>query len=258
MNVKNHADSFAEYFANGFHDVFRVLYESPIELIKNRKLTSYAHIRETCEEFFSKSSQKERFIQIFNEYYRKFIGNYPLVPNFENDPSNFILNMLNRDELDLFISNMGSNSKNCRENVKRYQMTINDYAWMILRQNNKCACCGKPKQENRSKEKENGCELCIDHCHKTGLIRGLLCNECNAQVGNVESRMNGTIHKPSRYYEYVLRNGDLYMSSIPIGQRMKRFIVPPQDAKLQILHENQRRWHTTKRRKPDGLSQFMH
>ena len=41
---------------------------------------------------------------------------------------------------------------------------------------NRCEICGKePPQSNR---------LCVDHCHKTNLIRGLLCRACNMGLGS--------------------------------------------------------------------------
>ena len=35
-----------------------------------------------------------------------------------------------------------------------------------------CGICGEAKEK-----------MCIDHCHDTGKIRGILCNECNAGIG---------------------------------------------------------------------------
>lgn len=40
------------------------------------------------------------------------------------------------------------------------------------RQNGKCGVCGKD-------EKEFKMRLAVDHNHKTGLVRGLLCYRCN-------------------------------------------------------------------------------
>lgn len=42
-------------------------------------------------------------------------------------------------------------------------------------QNNRCAICEKPESEIGT--------LCLDHCHETGQIRGLLCRKCNSGIG---------------------------------------------------------------------------
>lgn len=60
----------------------------------------------------------------------------------------------------------------------KYQFGINlDYYKKLLRaQRGKCAICGYiPSSEEKS--------LCVDHCHKTHKIRGLLCLFCNTALG---------------------------------------------------------------------------
>jgi len=50
---------------------------------------------------------------------------------------------------------------------------------MLHSQNGLCAICGKPPSRRNVKEML----LHVDHNHKTGKIRGLLCNSCNRGIG---------------------------------------------------------------------------
>jgi hypothetical protein len=45
---------------------------------------------------------------------------------------------------------------------------------------NSCWICGRNAPGGRKQK------LCIDHCHKTGKIRGLLCDTCNRVLGRLE------------------------------------------------------------------------
>ena len=49
-----------------------------------------------------------------------------------------------------------------------------------------CPVCGrKPVGGTRGKGR-----MCIDHCHKTGKIRGWLCDDCNVALGRVDDRID--------------------------------------------------------------------
>lgn len=66
-------------------------------------------------------------------------------------------------------------------NIKKlYGITYSEYEKMVLIQENKCAICGKEPDL----KKYRACHsLAIDHCHKSGMVRGLLCNKCNRALG---------------------------------------------------------------------------
>ena len=63
----------------------------------------------------------------------------------------------------------------------RHGITIEDYNQLLLKQNGKCAICGSitPNRKNRQ-------NFCVDHDHKTGKIRGLLCEKCNRGIGMLQ------------------------------------------------------------------------
>ncbi len=65
-----------------------------------------------------------------------------------------------------------------RSNLKKfYGITLEDYTKMFNEQKGQCAICGKTSSR----------ALCVDHNHKTGKIRQLLCHACNYLVGIVEN-----------------------------------------------------------------------
>ncbi len=49
-----------------------------------------------------------------------------------------------------------------------------------------CPVCGRsPAKGRRAKGR-----ICVDHCHKTGKIRGWLCDDCNIALGRVDDRID--------------------------------------------------------------------
>ncbi len=64
---------------------------------------------------------------------------------------------------------------------KNHGVTGEEYKEMLSRQGGVCAICGKV---NITKSKR----LAIDHCHKTGKIRGLLCGRCNMGIGQFDDK----------------------------------------------------------------------
>jgi len=62
------------------------------------------------------------------------------------------------------------------QNLKhKFGMTLADYDSMLDQQGGICAIC--------SSEEPKGKRFSVDHNHKTGEVRGLLCNPCNVAIG---------------------------------------------------------------------------
>lgn len=59
-------------------------------------------------------------------------------------------------------------------------ITKDAYAAMVKDQGGRCAICRK---EEAAKRNGKAKRLAIDHCHKTGRVRGLLCESCNRGLG---------------------------------------------------------------------------
>ena len=66
-----------------------------------------------------------------------------------------------------------------RSHLRReYGMTVTDYENLFKAQQGKCAICGTTDPF------PSPC-LCVDHCHRTGVVRGLLCFNCNISIGRM-------------------------------------------------------------------------
>jgi hypothetical protein len=56
-----------------------------------------------------------------------------------------------------------------------YKITLEDYDQMLEHQGGVCAACSGRHKDGR--------RLHVDHDHKTGQVRGLLCTKCNTAIG---------------------------------------------------------------------------
>jgi hypothetical protein len=61
---------------------------------------------------------------------------------------------------------------------QRFGLKAADYTEMLRKQGGVCAICLGPQQANK--------RMAVDHCHKTGKIRGLLCTLCNSAIGKLK------------------------------------------------------------------------
>lgn len=76
----------------------------------------------------------------------------------------------------------------------RYGIDNNEYRAMKIMQNNKCAICFQIFDK-----------FDIDHDHRTGVVRGLLCRRCNLLVGFHEK----SPHLFRKIQRYTKRFADL-------------------------------------------------
>lgn len=63
--------------------------------------------------------------------------------------------------------------------MKSYGISLDDYNVILSAQDGCCKICSTPQASLKGKKKY----LCVDHCHDTGIIRGLLCDKCNRGIG---------------------------------------------------------------------------
>lgn len=66
--------------------------------------------------------------------------------------------------------------------LSQFGLTVEDYDAMLEYQGGVCAIC--------KGECNSGRRLAVDHCHKTGNVRGLLCGRCNLSIGKFEDNID--------------------------------------------------------------------
>lgn len=82
---------------------------------------------------------------------------------------------------------------------QKFKMTPGEFDAMVDQQNGLCAICRETPAEWKGKPKQ----LCVDHDHSTGKVRGLLCYGCNLAVGFARERTD------------ILKNMIRYLKSFP-------------------------------------------
>lgn len=78
--------------------------------------------------------------------------------------------------------------------LKKYGLTLESYDALLDTQGGLCGICGTDKPTGRWKV------FAVDHCHVTGKVRGLLCNECNRGMGLLKDSAS-LLRKAAEYLE---------------------------------------------------------
>jgi hypothetical protein len=74
----------------------------------------------------------------------------------------------------------------------RTQFALTPEQWQAMReaQGHRCAICQSALGTGRS--------VAVDHCHETGLVRGILCSKCNLGLGHFKDNPE-TLIAAARY-----------------------------------------------------------
>jgi hypothetical protein len=123
-----------------------------------------------------------------------------------------------------------------------FNITPSEWDIIHAHQNGVCFVCGKPQRGKR---------LATDHCHTTGLLRGLLCNRCNAWLGKIENNFKRYgLHKTGLTIRIALLAVAAYLEHPPATVALGRAIIgyPGKIGTKQF-----RKW-AKKKQKGDGIS----
>ena len=84
-------------------------------------------------------------------------------------------------------------TKKDKDLQKAYGITLEDYHQMLVEQDHSCKIC----KVNKDKLKR---AMCVDHCHTTGKVRGLLCDTCNRSLGLLKDSVD-ILNRAVKYLE---------------------------------------------------------
>lgn len=111
---------------------------------------------------------------------------------FKRKPAGWRCRTVVRAERKTYRQGINGRQAHQRQNrALRYQLTEQQYAAMVRQHQGRCRLCRR--RENK---------LRIDHCHKTGRVRGLLCHDCNVGLGWFRDNPE-VLRRAARYIEKV-------------------------------------------------------
>lgn len=151
----------------------------------------------------SAESNKHRFICVDRTYYTAqrlaWLYVYGELPDrplrfLDGDPSNVAISNLALPEHDTrTVEGKNTYQRGYRNRSfsvlrasdlrKDFGISLDVYQQMFVQQKGVCAICKRPERSMRNGKVK---WLAVDHCHKTGVVRGLLCEACNTSGGRME------------------------------------------------------------------------
>lgn len=71
-----------------------------------------------------------------------------------------------------------------RMTARRLGINLEEYQRLMAQAGGLCAICGKPPSGGRTSTATGRAKLHLDHCHRSGRVRGFLCRSCNLGLGH--------------------------------------------------------------------------
>jgi len=90
-----------------------------------------------------------------------------------------------------------------KHRMRRYGISPREYDSLFEKQYGNCALCGFPSSKYVNGRAE---DLAVDHCHYTGIVRGLLCFNCNSSIGKFHDHPE-LLRKAADYVEFFREKG---------------------------------------------------
>lgn len=78
-----------------------------------------------------------------------------------------------------------------RQRIVKYGVSPGSFKEMVAAQGGKCCGCQRGL---------NSLKACVDHCHATNRVRGILCDDCNRTLGAVRDEPD-TLRRLASYLE---------------------------------------------------------
>lgn len=126
----------------------------------------------------TKKRTRERDNSVYNRYIKSEKGQLWLKKFRNSETNKQTQNRYNRKRY------LNSPEIYLRRTLKQnYNITLEEYQQLYHIQKGCCFICGRP-QKDQSKR------MAVDHCHKTGRIRKLLCTQCNVALGMVNESVD--------------------------------------------------------------------
>ena len=89
----------------------------------------------------------------------------------------------------------------------KYGLTRKELERKLDRQDGKCEICGKTISLSDGKKTH------VDHCHTSGVVRGILCRSCNVGIGHFQDSPE-TLERAADYLRHYAIDNTLIVNKV--------------------------------------------
>lgn len=107
--------------------------------------------------------------------------------------------------------------KRRRRLMLEYSITVEQYDAMLAEQDGGCAICGTRIADRAGRRHY------VDHCHETGIVRGVLCSACNSGLGHFKDNRD-LLYRAIEYLSNSTRKVDNLVQTEHGARQVREYI----------------------------------